>query len=78
MKKSIEQYKQEVMDDFGPDIDELVLVDALAVCRQLRDQEREKWICTFCDEGVVSYRVTTTRLKYRCNHCNAEFTGRPL
>lgn len=71
--KTIEEYRQEVMNDFGPDIDELVLVDALAVCRQLRDQEKEQWVCTECKRGTVSYKGATL---YVCNNCNAEFSGR--
>jgi len=75
--KKIEEYRQEVRDDFGQDIDEIVLVDALAICRQMRDREKEHWVCILCDEGVVSYHhVTNTRLKYICNNCDAEFTGR--
>ena len=72
--KTIEEYRQEVKDDFGPDIDELVLVDALAICRQLRDREKEQWVCTFCEIGVVSY-VVATQL-YKCDTCHEEFAGR--
>lgn len=74
--KTIEEYRQEVRDDFGPDIDELVLVDALAICRQNRDREKETWVCGACDEGVVSYHASDSRLKYKCNNCDCTYTGR--
>ena len=74
--KTIEEYRQEVRDDFGPDVDELVLIDALAVCRQIRDREKETWVCSECEIGVVSY-VVAMRL-YKCDTCLMNFPGRSL